>query len=93
MSERILPLFSHVVWLNADRMLDTNLISMLLEYEFEPAIVATPLRITTHFECDSFVVLEVVAVFKHVTDAEFDCTSLFIPVERVQVIPNETMSS
>ena len=51
-------------------MLDTKLVSVLIIDEFEPAIVATPLRITTHFECYALVVVEVVPVFKHITDAE-----------------------
>ena len=34
-SERTFPLFSEIVWLNADRMLDTNLVSVFFIGEFQ----------------------------------------------------------
>jgi len=72
-------------------MLDTKLISVLIEDEFKSAIVPSPLRVPADFECDSFVVLEAVPVFEYVTDAEFDCTCVLVPVERIQVVPDEAV--
>jgi hypothetical protein len=36
-------------------------------------------------------VLEIVTIFEYVTDATFECTSVFVPVERVEVVANEPM--
>ena len=89
MSEDSLPLFADVAQLNADRVLDTKLVSVLIVDAFYPTIVATPLRIATDFECDPLVVLEVVPVFEYITDAEFERTSVFVPVERVEIVADE----
>ncbi len=38
-----------------------------------------------HFERDALVMLKVLPVFKHVTDAEFECALALVSVERVEV--------
>ena len=91
MSEGSLSLLSEIVWLNADRVLDTKPVSVFIVDEFYSTVVATPLGITTDFECEPFVVLEVVAVFEYVTDAKFERTSVFVPVERVQIVTDEAV--
>jgi len=90
-SEGILPLLSEVVWVNADRMLDTKLISVFFVDEFKSAISTVPLWIATDFECETFVVLEAVSVFKHITDAEFECALVLAPLERVEIIADEAV--
>jgi len=90
-SECIRPLLSEIGWVNADGMLDTKLVSVLIVDELQSTVVATPLRITTDFECETFVVIKAVPVFKHVTNTEFKYTSLFVPVERVQVVADEAV--
>jgi len=90
-SERILSLFSEVIWLNADRILDTKLGSVFVVDEFQAAIVTVPLWVAVQFERDPLVVLEIVAVSEYVTDAEFECTLVFVPVERVEIVTDETV--
>jgi len=72
-------------------MLDTKLVSMLIVDQFDATIITTPLRIPTHFESETLVVLEVVPVFEDVTDTEFECTAFLVPIERVQIVPNEAV--
>jgi len=72
-------------------VLDTKPVSVFIVDEFYLTVVATPLGITTDFECDPLVVLEAVAVFEYITDAKFERTSVFVPVEGVQVVPNEAV--
>lgn len=64
---------------------------MLVVDEFQSAVVATPLWVTTYFGCHALVVVEVVSVFEYGTEPEFECTVLFIPIERVEVVPDETV--
>ena len=90
-SEAILSLFPDVVWLNADRMLDTKLVSLLFVDEFQAAVVTVSLREGPNFERDTLVMLEIVSLFEHVIDIEFECTPVFVPVERVEVVTDETV--
>jgi hypothetical protein len=91
MSEGILALLVNVIWVNANRMLDTKLVSVLIVDELQSTVVTTPLWLTTHLEREAFGVGEVVPVFECVTNAEFDCTLILVPVEGVQIVPNEAM--
>jgi hypothetical protein len=91
LSKVIQPLCVEFVWVNADWMCDTKHISSIIVDGFEPAIVTVPLRITTHFERDLFLIFEVVLVFEHSSDAELKRTSLLIPIERIQVVSDKPM--
>lgn len=90
-SEGIRPLFTHVVWLNADGMLDTNLVSSLVVHELQPTIVTVPLWVAAYFEGDALLVLEVIAVPEYITDAELQRTMVFVPAERVEVVTDEAV--
>jgi hypothetical protein len=91
MSECILALLMNSIWVSANRMLDTKRLSMLIVDELQSTVVATPLWLTTHLEGEAFGVGEVVPVFEYGTDAEFDRTSIFGPVEGVQIVPDEAV--
>jgi len=66
-SKAILSLFSECVWLSADRMLDTKPGSVFLVDEFQSTVLTAPLWVALDFECDTLVVLEIVAVLQYVT--------------------------
>jgi len=77
--------------LNADRMLDAKLGSVFVVDEFQATVVTVPLRVATDLKRDALVVVEVVPVFEYVTDAKLECTPVFVPVERVEVVVDETV--
>ncbi len=72
-------------------MLDTKRLSVFIADELSSSVVATPLRITTHFQRDTLVVIEVVPIFEDITDTQFDCTAVLVPVDRVEVVPDEAV--
>ena len=72
-------------------MLDANPVGGLVVNDFHPAVVAVPLWVAADFECESFLMGEVVAVFQYVADAEFECALCFVPVERVEVVADEAV--
>ena len=90
-SEAIPSLFPEVGWLYADRMGDANPVGGLVVDEFDPAVVTVPLWIAVDVERDSFLMGEVVAVLQHVADAELQRALRFVPVERVEIIADETV--
>jgi hypothetical protein len=44
---------------------------------------------TPLFERDALVVLEIIALFKHITNSKFECTPVFVPIECGEVIADE----
>ena len=90
-SEGTLPLFPYVGWLYADGVLDANPVGSLVVDEFYPAVVTVPLWVAVNFERDSFLMVEVVAVFQHVANAELQRAPILVPVERVEVVADEAV--
>ena len=90
-SEAIPPLFPEVGWLYADGMGDANPVGGLVVDELYPAGVTVPLWVAVDVECDSFLMIEVVAVLQYVADAELECALRFVPVESVEVVADEAV--
>jgi len=72
-------------------MRDANPVGGLVVDEFHPAVVAVPLWVAADFERESFLMVEVVAIFQYVADPELECTLRFVPVEGVEVVADEAV--